>query len=752
MVLKKITFIIFFTILLGNCFASEVLVHCALEDIDNIEMCKMNKDSNNLFENISKAGIRIDEGFVERGLEIELNEYLVINDFNRAGANPKEGAMGFWIKPLTWEFDSGIAKALVNVSTKQGNGTVDFVRVIFIPKTPEYGINEPSLGFAIGNTGVPQDNNITYVPINNWFDSSKNPNPEWHHIGFTWDDSDRTQTKAFVDFDYKKHVENVYSFHPDLNNFTLLSIGNLGEQISGSWFSAEALIDEVYIYNDQINFEIKKPEISNLDINADTEIMTIIFETNVDTNSAINYWYLGGPSRTQQITNNDDKHFIELDNLESGKTYYYKITACTANGLCDFKNGEMALYVCNPGIVCSDWSDCRIISAKNKQVRDCVDRNDCVDDFNETRDCVAPPCTVNSDCETGEICESKMCRIPPECTKDSDCGRGEECESEECVFVGECTKDSDCDADEECIDKLCEKILECTVDSDCAVDEVCENNECVEAPECTRDTDCEDDEECVSEECKTLTCKSYEIAESHECVNACDGTVCADKCETEEGVCCSNKWNEDFDSCDLDKIDELEEILNDTDSTKGKQLLSKAKTSANLGNLEKAEAEAIVGIYYTKADLALKEGKGTETALLTLEEAEEKINSGKYSEAIQLAQKSESEISIFGGDLLMIVGGAIGLIILITLLAGGVMLFKQYNHQHPKENNAVEKEPEPIEKEKQKNKNAGKGAIERLSTQNNKTPEEKRKTLKEDEEELEKLKAELLAMEDKYKK
>lgn len=74
-----------------------------------------------------------------------------------------------------------------------------------------------------------------------------------------------------------------------------------------------------------------------------------------------------------------------------------------------------------------------------------------------------------------------------ECTVDGDCDGGEVCRNGECreAEEAECETDDDCGESEACIEGECEEIEEpeCAVDSDCGEGQVCLEGECEEAEE-----------------------------------------------------------------------------------------------------------------------------------------------------------------------------------------------------------------------------------------------------------------------------
>ncbi len=71
----------------------------------------------------------------------------------------------------------------------------------------------------------------------------------------------------------------------------------------------------------------------------------------------------------------------------------------------------------------------------------------------------------------------------------------------------------------------------------------------------------------------------------------CAGTVCSNQCYTTQGICCNEKWNPNFTTCDYN----FDEVINETNKTsdpESLELIQKAIESANNGNLAQADVEA----------------------------------------------------------------------------------------------------------------------------------------------------------------
>lgn len=65
-------------------------------------------------------------------------------------------------------------------------------------------------------------------------------------------------------------------------------------------------------------------------------------------------------------------------------------------------------------------------------------------------------CTVDEDCDEGEVCTDGVCEIAP-CETDDDCAEGETCEDGTCVEQTgtPCETEADCELGESCTDGLC---------------------------------------------------------------------------------------------------------------------------------------------------------------------------------------------------------------------------------------------------------------------------------------------------------
>ena len=189
----------------------------------------------------------------------------------------------------------------------------------------------------------------------------------------------------------------------------------------------------------------------------------------------------------------------------------------------------------------------------------CDDSNNCVNDECGTdADCAmgeecAPEgfcrpeqvqtCTVDTECDQGELCLSGECQIPPSCTEDADCPADTVCQGGRCARP--CTVDSDCGdfgytcqdghcfqqclSDDTCreANTICENNIcvpaECLSDADCPAGQIrCKDGRCQEYTTCTTDADCEPNFECLDNICEELPL----CAIDPDCADACTAAAC----------------------------------------------------------------------------------------------------------------------------------------------------------------------------------------------------------------------------------
>ena len=90
--------------------------------------------------------------------------------------------------------------------------------------------------------------------------------------------------------------------------------------------------------------------------------------------------------------------------------------------------------------------------------------------------CVRQPitCKINSDCDTGFICNSGTCIAI--CSSSSNCLDNEQCDGSMCKPV--CRRDDDCRSGEICDSLMC--LLGCRSDTECPTRQSCINNQCTD--------------------------------------------------------------------------------------------------------------------------------------------------------------------------------------------------------------------------------------------------------------------------------
>ena len=678
----------------ASAFAA-VKIYCPFESGSGTELCEKSS-SHSSFSVEKGSGVEFKSGYLGNAVEIESdNDILVLNDVE-SSFPMYEGSVGFWIKPLDWT-ESGGNNLLFYANSPDGDTALDNLRIHYSGTATSLGIDNPSLTFSAGHIdwGDPSNNDydFTMVDISDWFDGGTIKD-EWHHIGFSWKESSG-RVKAFVDFEEKDDFSGGFSFITDNKQMSEMRIGTFNGD-SGVVFPADALFDELRVYNEEIDFEGSRPEITDLEENIISDTSAeISFNTSVSTEPQIKYWRSGGSVRTKNLSSGTT-HSATLDSLESGRTYNYTISACNSAGLCGNASGDFSLSECSSAITCVKVGSC--ISGRQKLF--CTDSKGCVEDYNTTESCtITRECTRNSDCTGGKVCELNHCVEPqPECVNDADCDAGEECGSS-----GSCVAPQ---------------------------------------PECVNDSQCGGTEKCSSGgECVAVSCPSGQRAENHRCVSTCSGTVCGGACQTGSGACCSSRWNEGFESCRIDKISELEGLSSQSESIEAADFLSKAQNSERNGLLAKGSAEADIGIAYANVELAKKNGKKIDKALAILSGAETELSAGNYAEASRIAGTYGEGIE---DSLDLVFIGIAGIIILAILGVAAFFIIRGYRHTE----NGPEAEKEyvgPVVGNAEEPAKQEKGRAKRQEKQEeDETPEEEK------DEVLEKLK-ESLAKIDKKK-
>jgi hypothetical protein len=159
-------------------------------------------------------------------------------------------------------------------------------------------------------------------------------------------------------------------------------------------------------------------------------------------------------------------------------------------------------------------------------------------------------CSVDTECDTTELCLDGTCQVPPSCTGDADCPAGTNCQSGRCARP--CSADADCAQMETCVDGHC--LRRCLTDSNCPAGTICENNACVEA-ECLSDADCTGQQvRCQGGRCETYTtCVTTADCEpNYECIaGICEelptcaiDADCAQDCTAAACICADGHCHE----------------------------------------------------------------------------------------------------------------------------------------------------------------------------------------------------------------
>ncbi len=129
-------------------------------------------------------------------------------------------------------------------------------------------------------------------------------------------------------------------------------------------------------------------------------------------------------------------------------------------------------------------------------------------------------CLADSDCGSGQLCDSVTGNCAFSCTQDSDCNSGEICVTRSeggAICIADtgnnnqtCTADSDCQSGETCNNGTCQAAsTTCTADADCQSGETCNNGTCQATGGCTTTDDCTGDQICVAGACTTPSTQYY---------------------------------------------------------------------------------------------------------------------------------------------------------------------------------------------------------------------------------------------------
>ncbi|MFA5763600.1 MAG: MopE-related protein [archaeon] len=303
---------------------------------------------------------------------------------------------------------------------------------------------------------------------------------------------------------------------------------------------------------------------------------------------------------------------------------------------------------CNLG----GWSECRLgtnaRACSQNQYCD-TSANDCFFCEGQTRNCdlnLLNNCETNilndtNNCGTcGNICETGTCTNGTCVNQTNDINNpiidnnysvvdpcaSITCNTNQTCISGNCI----CDLGKYNCDNLttngCESNTTCNVIIDNPDDNITKDR-------CLTNLDCENYEFCENYFCEDLICNDgFEITNN---ICVCNGSICGNGCYLNEGICCSGKWNEIFDSCNLD-ISNEENIVLISGDDKAIELIDNAKSSIKKGNLKEGQLFSELAKIKTKINnnsdlidtfdlalLALKEKDYAQTELLI-----EEINDG----------------------------------------------------------------------------------------------------------------------------
>jgi hypothetical protein len=146
-------------------------------------------------------------------------------------------------------------------------------------------------------------------------------------------------------------------------------------------------------------------------------------------------------------------------------------------------------FECVPDVECNENDDCDTGEICNDNV--CVsdpnlfcNTGACDDDPGLRGQCVDAflLCLANN-IDEDECIAVSLLICNPECTVNEDCDTGEICVDNVCVPDLECTMNEDCDTGEICVDNVCVPDLECTMNEECEIVEICNDNVCVSDPD-----------------------------------------------------------------------------------------------------------------------------------------------------------------------------------------------------------------------------------------------------------------------------
>ena len=191
--------------------------------------------------------------------------------------------------------------------------------------------------------------------------------------------------------------------------------------------------------------------------------------------------------------------------------------------------------------------------------------------------CVREPitCKINSDCDTGFICNSGTCIAI--CSSSNNCLANEQCDGSICKPV--CRRDDDCRSGEICGNLMC--VAGCRSDNECPTRQACINNQCIDPCQkpnacgnnakcsitnhriqcscseglvgdpyvncrlpptsCKNDNDCPNKMSCFSGTCKSSCSIDQDCLNNEKCTNGVCKEICNSDTQCGDGSICENR-------------------------------------------------------------------------------------------------------------------------------------------------------------------------------------------------------------------
>ena len=233
------------------------------------------------------------------------------------------------------------------------------------------------------------------------------------------------------------------------------------------------------------------------------------------------------------------------------------LTGCPIYG--DGDGGDRPEFCVGAGCPCDAIDDCSRGFRCDVDRRMCEDATGCTNDTDcptgEVCDtafnvCVpgVPPttCRTNGDCPSGEYCAAGICTRSSICTDDSSCSSGGfVCDFRStCVPPGACRSNADCTGGSLCIEGACRApSTTCQFNYECGAGRACVDNTCVNL--CTAASQCASGQNCRSGFCEA---DPTECTASSQCgANFCVDGRCLPNCRS---ASCSGA----SDSCGVDEF------------------------------------------------------------------------------------------------------------------------------------------------------------------------------------------------------